>query len=86
MQNSRIAEAEIDFARGAVASPVEVGAAYALPPGQMPTVVSPLSVAYRSQRQGAPPKKRLIFNGMYVNMYIEKRRFVYESISMVSDL
>ena len=86
MANSPLVADEICFVREAVCTLCHVGAAYALLPGQVPTVVSPLSVAYRSQQLGEPPKKRLIFNGMYINRHIERRRFVYEHVGMTRDL
>ena len=46
----------------------------------------PLSVAYRETEPGMPDKKRLIWNGRYVNRYLVQRPFRYESISMVRDL
>ncbi|KAK3289090.1 hypothetical protein CYMTET_3446 [Cymbomonas tetramitiformis] len=82
--NSELAVKEDEFVTEAVASLVESGAAY--PVDFTPIVVSPLSVAYRDLGPGVPPKKRLIWNGRYVNSFLFVQKFKYESLEMVKDL
>ena len=83
-KNSRVGLADLPFLRESVVSLCEVGAAYEV--FIKPTVISPLSIAYRYGKPSEPPKKRLIWNGRYVNSFLHIRKFVYESLGMVQDL
>jgi len=85
-RNSKIVQDEHMFCAEAVRNMVAVGAAYPCPIGVVPTVVSPISVAFRDMGVGVPPKKRFILNCRYVNSHLEQRRFAYESLAYVADL
>jgi len=84
MANAPSALAEHDFVTEAVLGLVQSGAAVEWL--TQPTVVSPLAVAYRDMGPDTPPKKRLIWNGRYVNSFIVAQKFKYESLAIVRDL
>ena len=83
--NSRVAMSEVSYVSEAVGNLCSVGAAEECERSEL-EVISPLSVAYRLLGTGQPPKKRLIFNGRYLNQFLEVRKFKYESLEMVRDL
>ncbi|KAK3269709.1 hypothetical protein CYMTET_21853 [Cymbomonas tetramitiformis] len=82
--NAPSALAEAEFVTQAVFGLVQSGAAEEWL--TQPTVVSPLGVAYRDMGPDKPPKKRLIWNGRYVNSFIVVQKFKYESLAIVRDL
>ena len=83
-KNQPSAVAEHEFVSEAVIKLVKTGAAYKV--SRKPHIISPLGVAYREIDPSKPLKKRLIFNGRYLNMHLVIPKFKYESISMVRDL
>ncbi|KAK3263188.1 hypothetical protein CYMTET_27992 [Cymbomonas tetramitiformis] len=82
--NSPTALAEEEFVTEAVLGLVQSGAAEEW--FTRPEVISPLAVAYRDTGPDSPPKKRLIWNGRYVNSFIVVQKFKYESLAIVRDL
>ena len=61
---------------------LEAGAASALPPGGIPTVVRPLGVVTKAHST----KLRLIINMIYVNDHLAKRVFKFEGLSDLADM
>ncbi|KAK3286834.1 hypothetical protein CYMTET_5623 [Cymbomonas tetramitiformis] len=82
--NAPSALTEAEFVSEAVFGLVQSGAAEEWL--TQPTVVSPLAVAYRDMGPDKAPKKRLIWNGKYVNSFIVVQKFKYESLAFVRDL
>ena len=81
--NSQRALDECVWVSASVRELVECGAAYEV--FVRPKVVSPLSVAIRDMGPEGI-KKRLIWNGRYVNSFLRPRKFRYESLQWVRDL
>ena len=69
LKNSKSSRVHSDFVTQAIGDMLEAGAASALPPGVIPTVVSPLGVVTKAHST----KLRLIINMIYVNDHLAKR-------------
>ena len=83
-KNQATALKEKEFVSEAVQKLIATGAAYKV--RKRPHIVSPIGVAYREVDPNKPLKKRLIFNGRYLNRHLVIPKFKYESLSMVRDL
>ena len=82
MPNSKSVFEHHGFVTKAIADMVEVGAASALPPAVIPTVVSPPDVVPKPHSD----KLRLIVNMRYVNDHPVKRIFKLEGLSDIPDM
>ena len=82
MINSNSSFEHHDFVTKAVSDMVINGVASALPPGVIPTVVSPLGVVPKPHSD----KLRLIVNMRYVNQHLVKRVFKREGLNDIADM
>jgi hypothetical protein len=82
MRNAASALEHMEFVSGAVAEMLAEGAVTRLPPGEKPTVVSPLGVV---PKRGTN-KFRLTVNMRYVNRHLGKKVFKFEGLKDLADL
>ena len=82
LKNPKSSRVHSDFVTQAIAGMLEAGAASALPPGGIPTVVRPLGVVTKAHST----KLRLIINMIYVNDHLAKRVFKFEGLSDLADM
>ena len=82
LKNSKSSRVHSDFITKAIADMLVAGAASVLPPGVIPTVVSPLGVVAKAHST----KLRLIINMIYVNDHLAKRVFKFEGLSDLADM
>ncbi len=76
LKNSKSSREHSDFVTKAVDDMIKAGACSVLPPGVLPTVVSPLGVETKAHST----KLRLIVNMRYVNDHLAKRVFKFEGL------
>lgn len=71
-----------DFVSQAISEMLAAGAAEQLPPGQRPTICSPLGTVPKPRSE----KLRLIINMRYVNGYLARKSFKFEGLQDLADI